>query len=95
MRATISLALLAALPAALAAGTCREGLEYCGSTLLWHGWNHTELLDISDGDGKVESALFYCEMNGLVDYSGPCEVCSRAMEGRSDTCDQDQGNVIM
>jgi hypothetical protein len=37
MRATISLALLAALPAALAAGTCREGLEYCGSTLLWHG----------------------------------------------------------
>ncbi|GAB1192120.1 hypothetical protein APSETT444_001304 [Aspergillus pseudonomiae] len=72
MRATLPLlALFTALPAVLAAGRCREGLNYCGSTLISLGWTQSELLAIADGDTNVEKALFYCEMDGIVEYSGP------------------------
>ncbi|KAF5860753.1 hypothetical protein ETB97_001194 [Aspergillus alliaceus] len=84
------LAVLAGLPAALAAGRCREGLNYCGSTLISQGWSQRELLDIADGDNNVEKAFFYCERDGVIEYSEPCTVCQRAPEGQSDACDRDQ-----
>ncbi|KAE8134124.1 hypothetical protein BDV38DRAFT_286149 [Aspergillus pseudotamarii] len=91
MRATLPLlALFTALPTALAAGRCRESLNYCGSTLLSLGWTQNELLAIADGDANIEKALFYCEMDGIIEYSGPCTVCQKAPEGQSDACDEGQ-----
>ncbi|KAK3291107.1 uncharacterized protein B0H64DRAFT_450543 [Chaetomium fimeti] len=89
---TILLALAATVLPLAEAKACKEGLKYCGSTLLRRGdyldeiRNELERVGIPPREGFVWNSLFDCGGNGWIGWQAYCGTCIDGGDGKDDYC---------
>ncbi|KAH6847831.1 hypothetical protein B0I37DRAFT_375952 [Chaetomium sp. MPI-CAGE-AT-0009] len=89
---TILLALVAAVLPLAEAKACKEGLKYCGSTLLRRGNymreidNELKRVGLPTQDPYERNSLFHCGSDGWIRWQVYCGNCIDGGDGKDDYC---------
>ncbi|TFK32960.1 hypothetical protein BDQ12DRAFT_728164 [Crucibulum laeve] len=89
----ISFAVLSVFTSSVSANTCKQGIDYCGSTLNAGGYYRDQILqhfyDIGETNDNFNDVLFTCEgtVNGWIKFIKRCpRSCISGGDGKNDFC---------